>query len=141
MHPTDLASAGDCHWAIVRFAVVSSGLFVAWLIAFERWIEPLLRRCTGAILGCRVFWAPVGASFRIWGLLGAKGSATDAAVSLVGTVVLQVCAAVPVVLVRLAARWMGSDAMIGEITYLMAVPTMMLFVLRVLTRGVPAEKP
>lgn len=141
MHPPDLASAVD-RWAIVRFAVVSSAAFIAWLLAFERWVEPLLRRWAGAILGREILWVPVGvASFRIWGLPGAETSAMAAEVAVLGMVVVLVSAAIPVVLVRVAARWMANDALISSITYLMALPMMMSFVLRVLSRGATADKP
>ncbi len=54
-------------WIAVKTAALLCGAYLAWLMAFERWFEPILRRLTGSIARRLVVWVPAGRGFRIWG--------------------------------------------------------------------------
>jgi hypothetical protein len=119
-------------WAVVRFAVTSSGCYLAWLIVFERWIEPLLRRGGGAIIGRSIVWVSAGGSFRRWGIQDPPHRSTDAIVGLLGSAAVLCAALLPAVPLRLAVTEPSGDVMIVASSYLMTLPMMAVFVLRIL---------
>jgi hypothetical protein len=122
------------HWTVIRFAAMASGCYVAWLVAFERWLEPLLRRCGGAMIGGRIVWVPVVGRFRIWGMQDHASSGLDRAAGLFGGVAVLSAALVPVVAVHAAVLGTDADATIAASGYLMSLPMLAIFVVRVLTR-------
>jgi hypothetical protein len=121
------------HWTVVRFAVMASGCYVAWLAAFERWLEPLLRRCGGAVIGGHIVWVPVVGPFRIWGLQNHESPGMDRTAGLFGGAAVLCAALVPVVGLHTAALSMGADATIAASAYLMSLPMVAVFVVRILT--------
>jgi hypothetical protein len=125
---------GPAAWRVVALAAaVFFGCYLVWLVAFERWLEPALRRCVGLISGRCIVWVPAGKRFRIWGLRDAGSHAAEAGVALLGAAVVVCSALLPaVVLARAVGAHMG-DPIIAATTYLTAVPVMALFVLRVLS--------
>src|SRR5260221_14373143 len=127
---TDLWSVVDC-LAAARFAGVYSGCYLGWLIVFERWLEPLLRRCGGAILGSSVVWVSTGGSFRIWGIRDRPGS-TDATLGLLGSGAVLCAAVLPLILLQFTVTPPDGDAAIAASSYLMSLPMMGVFVLRLL---------
>jgi hypothetical protein len=119
-------------WMAMRIAVFLFGTYFAWLVAFERWIEPRLRRWAGSIARRPVVWVPAGRGLRIWGVQEEEGSSssTDAAVSLVGTLLVLASALLPAVLLGRVAG--AGDPRIAASSYLMSIPLMALFVFRML---------
>src|ERR1700730_6656594 len=89
-------------WAIIRLAVISSGSYVVWLITFERWLEPFLRRCGGAIVGRSLIWVRASGPFRIWGLRDHGRAAIDAMVGFLGSVAVLCSALLPAAALRVA---------------------------------------
>ncbi len=114
----------------MRTAVFLFGTYFAWLVAFERWIEPRLRRWAGSIARRPVVWVPAGRGLRIWGVLERSGASTDAAVSLVGALLVLASALLPAVLLGHVAG--AGDPRISASSYLMSIPLMALFVFRML---------
>jgi hypothetical protein len=112
----------------LRFAALASGLYIAWMIAFERWMEPFARASWSAALGREIRWVPAGGRFRVWGLKDSARTSADALVSVIGMLVVLASAAMPV----LAIHWMAPLEAIRAVSYLMSVPMMVGFVLRVL---------
>jgi hypothetical protein len=128
-------SVRETHWAIIQFAVAASASYVAWLVAFERWFEPWLRRRGGAILSCSIVWVPAGGPFRIWGVRGRVGHARSATVGILGGGTILLSAVLPVVaLLDLAARANTDDAIVAASSYLASLPMIAFFALRVLSR-------
>ncbi len=118
-------------WLVIRSAVVLFGTYFAWLVTFERWIEPTLRRWAGSIARRTIVWVAAGRGLRIWGVEHSRGPA-DAAVPLAGALLVFASALLPAVLLaKIAAS--GADARISASSYLVSVPLMALFVLRMLS--------
>ncbi len=124
---------------VVVFTVLASGSYVAWLFVFERWVEPFLRRCGGALLGCRVVWVPAVGAFRVWGTQDRRRPAVDAAVRLLGTLVVLCSAFLPAVALRLTAGSEGGDPRMAAWSYLVSLVMMALFIVRVLTGRLAAQ--
>jgi hypothetical protein len=116
--------------SLLRVAVLVASVYVGWLVAFERWIEPLLRRACGVVLGCTIQWVPSGA-LRTWGTGGTANGAKEAAVALIGSVLVLCSSTVPVAVVHIASPLHG-DGATGATTYLMSLPMMMLFTVWIL---------
>ncbi|MGH7440360.1 MAG: hypothetical protein ACRENE_32095, partial [Polyangiaceae bacterium] len=107
---------------VIELAAAAFGFFFAWVAAFERGLEPLLRRLCGRVVGCAVVWLAVG-PFRIWGPREPSDRAREAAIAVSCSVVVLASAAVPVValhLVSLALEAEGED--VGAAAYLMSLP-------------------
>jgi hypothetical protein len=119
-------------WIAVKTATLLCGAYLAWLMAFERWFEPMLRRLTGSIARRLVVWVPAGRGFRIWGLMDRTGEARDAAVALVGALLVLTSALLPAVILGRLAAARTSDPLIAASSYLTCVPLMAVFVLRML---------
>jgi hypothetical protein len=134
MFRIDLGSLLVERYGVLRFAAFYSGCYLAWLIAFERWFEPLLRRCSGIIVGSRIVWVPAGASFRMWGLRDQRRTGTAAAVGFLGGAAVLCAALFPAVALRLIAGAPGDDPVIAASTYLLSIPMIGGFVVRVLWR-------
>jgi len=45
-------------WRGVTIAAVGFAVFLGWLAAFERYLEPRARKSWGALLGCTIVWTP-----------------------------------------------------------------------------------
>jgi hypothetical protein len=118
-------------WMALRTAVLLFGTYFAWLLIFERWIEPILRRWTGSIARRSVVWVPAGRGLRIWGVRERSGASTDAAVALAGALLVLASALLPAVMLGRVAG--ASDPRISASSYLMSVPLMALFVFRMLS--------
>jgi hypothetical protein len=116
-----------------RTAALLFGAYFAWLVAFERWIEPAVRRWTGSIARRSIVWVPAGRGLRIWGVLERTGASTDAAVALVGTLLVLGSALLPAVILGRMASTRMSDPVIAASSYLTCIPAMALFVFRVLS--------
>jgi hypothetical protein len=117
-------------WMAIRTAAFLFGTYFAWLLTFERWIEPRLRRWTGAIARRSIVWVPAGRGLRIWGVMERSGAATDPTVALVGALLVLASALLPAVLLGRVAG--AADPRIAASSYLMSVPLMALFVFRML---------
>ena len=117
----------------IRFAAVVSGLYILWFVAFERWLDPLLRRCGGVILGHRIVWVRAG-PFRTWGLREAGFPGIERNAGLFGGAAVLSASLVPFMSLHVAVQVMSADALTAAVGYLMSVPMMALFVLRVLSR-------
>jgi hypothetical protein len=125
-----------------RTAAFLFGTYFAWLLTFERWIEPAMRRWTGSIARRSIVWVPAGRGLRIWGVLERSGASTDAAVALVGTLLVLGSALLPAVILGRMASTRLSDPVIAASSYLTCIPAMALFVFRVLsTRTDQTERP
>jgi Na+-transporting methylmalonyl-CoA/oxaloacetate decarboxylase beta subunit len=134
MFRIDLGSLLVERYAVLRFAAFSAGGYLAWLIAFERWFEPLLRRCSGIIVGSPIVWVPAGGSFRMWGLKDQRRSRTAAAVGFLGGAAILCAAIFPAVALRVTAGGPGDDTVIAASSYLFSIPMIGGFVVRVLWR-------
>jgi len=121
----------EAAWVATRTAVFFFGTYFAWLVTFERWIEPRLRRLAGAIARRSIVWVPAGRGLRIWGVQERSGASTDAAVALVGTLLVLASALLPAVMLGRVAG--AGDPRISASSYLMSVPLMALFVFRMLS--------
>jgi len=115
----------------IRTAVVLFGTYFAWLVTFERWIEPTLRRWAGSIARRTIVWVAAGRGLRIWGVEHSRGPA-DAAVPFAGALLVFASALLPAVLLAKIAASEGADTRISASSYLISVPLMALFVLRML---------
>jgi hypothetical protein len=128
------------HWAVIRFVGGVTGCYIAWLLVFERWLEPWLRRCGGAIVGSSIDWVPAGGPFRIWGLRDRRSVAVHAAVGFLGGMTVLFSAGLPaVVLLYAAASARTEDATMAATSYLISLPMVALFALRV--SSLKAETP
>jgi hypothetical protein len=116
-----------------RTAALLFGTYFAWLLAFERWIEPTMRRWTGSLTRRSIVWVPAGRGLRIWGVLERSGKSTDAAAALVGTLLVLGSALLPAVILGRMANTRISDPVIAASSYLTCIPAMALFVFRVLS--------
>jgi hypothetical protein len=134
MHLAKLAAA-----TVIHFAALSAGCFLAWLLAFERWLEPLLRRGVGAVIGRTIIWVSAGPYFRIWGLPNEEASSMDAAVAAIGSMAVLFSGLLPVIGVRIGIGVATNDAALKASSYLMSFPMIGVFVLRVLWRR-PEER-
>jgi hypothetical protein len=121
------------HWAVLWFAAEVSGCYVGWLVLFERWLEPRLRRCGGAIIGSAIVRVPAVGPFRIWGLRERRSRAMHASVGLLGAMTVLFSALLPTAaLVAIAARARADNATIAASGYLISLPMIALFALRAL---------
>jgi hypothetical protein len=120
-------------WAVFWFAVIFSGSYLAWIVAFERRFEPWLRRRVSAVLRCSIVWVPAGGPFRMWGLQGAKRHLLEAKVGLAGSATMLCAAVLPAVGMGMVIRTEGSDAAVGSVSYLMSLPMVVCFLGRVLS--------
>ena len=126
-------------WTVVEIGAVSFGLYLAWLAAFERGLEPLVRRLWGRVIGCDIVWVPAGL-FRVWGSKHSIPRSREGAIALVGSLFVVASAAVPVVAFHFAAVALEVDGgPIQATIYLVSAPVMMIFVLRVLRRHAEAK--
>jgi hypothetical protein len=119
---------------VVCFAAVVSALYVLWFVAFEKWLDPLLRRCGGIILGHRIVWVRAG-PFRTWGLLESGFPSIEKSAGFFGAVAVLSASFVPFVAIHAVAQLMSANPLTAAVGYLMSVPMMALFVVRVLSRG------
>jgi len=127
-------------FSVLFFAVAFGGLYLLWLIAFERRLEPWLRRGTGALLGCSIVWVRAAGPFRAWGLQrrgvrGDVGDRLDGAVGLLGGATVLCSALLPAIALEAAAKAHAPDVRVTATCYLMTVPLMIVFLLRVLSAG------
>jgi hypothetical protein len=121
----------EAAWMAIRTAAFLFGTYFAWLATFERWIEPRLRRLTGSIARRSIVWVPAGRGLRIWGVRERAGASADAAVALVGALLVLASALLPAVMLGRVAG--AGDPRISASSYLMSVPLMALFVFRMLS--------
>ncbi|MDP9002962.1 MAG: hypothetical protein M3O46_22960 [Myxococcota bacterium] len=127
---------GAARWTVVAIGTVSFGLYMAWLRAFERVLEPLARRLWGRITGCDIIWVPAG-SFRVWGSKQSIHMAREGAIALAGSLFVVASAAVPSLGLHFMALAFEADG--GQVrgsAYLMSAPMMLIFVVRTLKRRV-----
>jgi len=117
----------------IATAALFFGSYFVWLLAFERWFEPMLRRWAGSIARRAIVWVPDGRGFRTWGLRDRAAAAADAAIALVGAGLVLGSALLPVVLLGRVASAHTADPRIAASSYLICVPLMALFVFRVLS--------
>jgi hypothetical protein len=118
----------------IRFAAPSAACFIAWLLTFERWLEPLLRRCVGTVIGRPVVWVSTGAHFRVWGLANETASSMNAAVAAVGSMAVLCSALLPGVGVGIVVGVVTNDEAVKASSYLISFPMIGIFVLHVLWR-------
>jgi hypothetical protein len=126
--------AGLAAGTAIGFAALSAGCFLAWLFAFERWFEPLLRRSVGALIGRTVVWVSAGAYFRSWGLANESTSSMNATVAVIGSMAVLCSALLPVLAVGFVVRAATDDTTVNASSYLMSFPMIGIFLLHVLWR-------
>jgi hypothetical protein len=117
--------------AVLRVALAFTGAYVLWLVVFERWAEPAMRRWAGAIFHGPIDWRRAFGPFRTWSLRGAASRSRRAGVGVVFNVVVAGSAFVPPVLLG----WLfngGGDESIAASVYLMTPAMTALFAARVL---------
>jgi hypothetical protein len=116
----------------ILLALNSAGLYVGWLLLFERLLEPIARRALGTVMDCTIVWVPAG-RFRVWGTREAVGRQKEATIALAGSLVALSAAAAPVAALHTLAHFFsrGRESLQPGI-YLLSVPLMMLFVVRLL---------
>jgi hypothetical protein len=125
------------HWGILRSAAAVSAGYVAWLVAFERWLEPWLRRRGSAIFRCSIVWVHAGGPFRIWGVRERVSRTMNLAVGCLGGGAVLLSSVLPVIaLLDLAARANAHDAIVAASGYLASLPMIVFFALRVLSRKI-----
>lgn len=117
----------------IATAALFFGSYFAWLLAFERWFEPVLRHWAGSIARRTIVWVPAGRGFRTWGLRDGAAAAADAAIALVGAGLVLASALLPVVLLGRVASARTADPRISASSYLICVPLMAVFVFRMLS--------
>jgi hypothetical protein len=119
-----------------------TGCYVAWLLLFERWLEPWLRRCGGALIGSAIVWVPAGGPFRIWGLRDRRSVAMHAAVGFLGGLTVLVSASLPAVLLLVfAAKARTEDETMAATSYLISLPMVALFSFRLSSLKSEAPQP
>lgn len=124
--------------AVLRFAVLLSSGYLAWLVVFERWLDPLLRRGLGVVLGHRIAWLPALGPFCVWGVEAPGGRELDGAVAALGTATVFCAALVPVLMPVFAGYVPAREATIGATHYLLSLPMIGHFLFCVLRRA-PSE--
>jgi hypothetical protein len=120
---------------MLRFAVVFSGAYVVWLKVFEEWLEPGLRRCLGAVLGCRVVWVPALGAYCVWGVEPPNRASLDAKVALIGSAAMLCGALVPMIAPVLVGYEPARNAPIGAAHCLLSLAMAGYFLLRVIRRA------
>ena len=133
---------GAARWTVVEVGAVSFALYLAWLAAFERVVEPRVRGLWGTIVGSEIVWVPAGA-VRIWGSTQAVVRSREAAIALVGGLFVLASAALPVLALHFVALALEAEGVqIRGSTYLMSVPMMAIFASRMFARrgGSPASQ-
>jgi hypothetical protein len=124
-------------WAFIQYAAVVSAGYVGWLVVFERWLEPWLRRRGGAILRCSIVWVHAGGPFRIWGVEKGVSGPMNLAVGCLGGGAVLLSSVLPIgLLLDLAVRANAHDAVIAASSYLASLPMIAFFALRVLSHRV-----
>ena len=121
--------------AVLRFAVLFSSGYLAWLVVFERWLDPLLRRGLGFAIGQRIAWLPALGPFCVWGVEAPGGGHLDGAVAAVGTATIFCAALVPVLVPVFAGYVPAGEATIGAAHYLLSLPMIGHFLFCVLRRA------
>jgi hypothetical protein len=119
-------------WNVLRFGAPVCAGYVAWLIAFERWIEPALRRWVGVVIGRPVRWVRVAGPFRNWGADRTGSRALEAGVGLAGAATIAGAALVPTVATNILVRAELGESPVAGATYLMTIPLVILFAARLL---------
>jgi hypothetical protein len=124
--------------AALRFAAAFAGAYVVWLKVFEEWLEPRLRRCLGAVLGCRVVWVPALGTFCVWGVeppAPPHRASLDAKVALVGSAVILCGALVPMIAPVIVGYQPARNTQIGAAHCLLSLLMAGYFLVRVLRRA------
>jgi hypothetical protein len=119
-------------WHVVRSGALVCAGYVAWIIAFERWIDPALRRWVGVVVGCPVRWVQVAGPFRNWGVAGVGSDALEAGVGLTGAAAVAAAALLPAVITNVLVRAELGESPIAGATYLMTVPVVVIVATRLL---------
>ncbi len=117
--------------------MIFTATYVGWLVAFERAIEPWLRRGAGALLRCSIVWVPAGGPFWVWGLPEPRRPKLEASVALLGSTAVLLAAMLPIVAPALFG-YLPDDGAATAASYLLSVPMMAFFAFRVLARGADA---
>lgn len=128
-----LADVFSARWAFSRWALVIATAYAIWLTVFQSWLEPVMRRRLSALVGVPVVWLPAGPFFRVWGVRAAPRREADAAVGLLGSLVVLGAAVLPVVLYGVGTRFLSPDPSAGALLYLVSAPMVLTFVLVVLS--------
>ena len=120
-------------WPGVRAGLLLATGYCVWLRAFERSVEPRLRRMLGAVISERIVWVPGGGALGVWGV--DEGAAVSSGlIAALGALALLVAAVAPcVVLGTLALRGIAAAAHepIAAALYLLWAPMAGHFVLHV----------
>jgi hypothetical protein len=121
-------------WQGAAIAAIGFAVFLAWLAAFERYLEPWARRSGSGLLGCTILWMPAG-PLRVWGSKKPATRAREGVIAVAGLALVLLGAAVPVLVLQLATVVIGTahDTLRAS-AYLMSVPLMGSFVVRVMWR-------
>ncbi len=125
---------GTDWWRGVAIAAIGFAVFFLWLAAFETYVEPWARRSCGALVGCTIGWTPAG-PLRVWGSRDSAAGGREGSIAVAGLVVVLLAAAVPVLVLYLAAVVIGlGHEALSASAYLVSVPLLAIFVVRVMRR-------
>ena len=125
---------GKDWWRGVAIAAIGFAVFFVWLAAFETYVEPWARRSYGALVGRTIRWTPAG-PLRIWGSREPAARGREGSIAVAGLVVVLLAAAVPVLVLYFAVVVIGlGHEALSASAYLVSVPLMSLFVVRVMRR-------
>ncbi len=105
----------------------------AWLVAFELYVEPRLRRWVGGLTKREVVWVAAG-PLRVWGSRGPpREHGREGLLAVVGIVLVLAAATLPVIEMHFAAQVLapGREGVRAS-AYLTSVPLMAIFSLRVM---------
>jgi hypothetical protein len=119
-------------WGVAQLAAMVSAGYLTWLVTFERWIEPALRRWLGAVVGSPVRWVRIAGPLRNWGVGRTRSKAIEAGVGVAGGIAVAGSALVPAVTINVIVRAALGEGVFGATTYLMTVPVVGLFAARLL---------
>jgi hypothetical protein len=119
---------------VLRTAVFYFGAYSAWLFAFERWVEPVVRG--GVSSACRqtVVWVPVVRGLRTWAPLEPSRPGLESALALLSALIVLASGILPAVALAWIASRFANDPRISASSYLICVPAAALFTFHVLGR-------
>jgi hypothetical protein len=129
-----MLQVGTAWLGAIKSAGFVLGAYSSWLIGFERWIEPAVRRGVGAIAGCCIVWLPAGGPFRIWGSQNQGPLGIETALGFLCSLVILIAAVLPACALVVIASGQTSDAAVQATIYLITLPMIGVFVTRMLWR-------
>jgi hypothetical protein len=127
-----MLQVGTAWLGAIQSAAFVFGAYSSWLMVFERWIEPAIRRGVGVMAGCCIVWLPAAGPFRVWGLQGQGRLGIQATVGFLCSLVVLLAGVLPACALAVTASGQTSDAAVQATIYLITVPIIAVFVTRML---------